>query len=60
MADLRDLLKNGINDEALRRMARRAGVQATSQKETDLLCQHPKDTKLNTPDINALRLAAVS
>ena len=35
MADLRDLLKNGINDEALRRMARRAGVQATSQKETD-------------------------
>ena len=35
MADLCDLLKNGINDEALRRMARRAGVQATSQKETD-------------------------
>ena len=35
MADLRVLLKNGINDEALRRMARRAGVQATSQKETD-------------------------
>ena len=35
MTDLRTLLKNGINDEALRRMARRAGVQATSQKETD-------------------------
>ena len=35
MADLRDLLKNGINDEVLRRMARRAGVQATSQKEKD-------------------------
>ena len=35
MSDLRALLKNGINDEALRRMARRAGVQATSQKERD-------------------------
>ena len=35
MADLRTLLKNEINDEALRRMARRAGVQATSQKEKD-------------------------
>ena len=35
MADLRDLLKNGINDESLRRMARRAGVSATSQKGTD-------------------------
>ena len=34
-APLRNLLKEGINDEALRRMARRAGVQATSQKETD-------------------------
>ena len=32
---LRNLLKDGINDEALRRMARRAGVHATSQKETD-------------------------
>ena len=29
------LLKEGITDEALRRMARRAGVKATSQKETD-------------------------
>ena len=34
-APLRNLLKDGINDEALRRMARRAGVHATSQKETD-------------------------
>ena len=41
-ADLRDLLKNGINDEALWRMARRAGVQATSQKETDHVNDAPR------------------
>ena len=32
---LQNLLKEGINDEALRRMSRRAGVQATSQKDSD-------------------------
>ena len=32
---LETLLKNAFQDEALRRMARRAGVHATSQKQTD-------------------------
>ena len=33
--NIKKLLKEGITDEALRRMARRAGVSATSQKESD-------------------------
>ena len=32
---LKQLLKNAFQDEGLRRMARRAGVHATSQKQTD-------------------------
>ena len=34
-AEFQRLLKNAFQDEALRRMARKAGVHGTSRKETD-------------------------